>query len=105
MLPLGLLVSRPRAGAGVSTLPRLVSVLLVDVAELGGEELQEADLQVHVVAVQVFRSKQHAADLLDDFLWESWENQVKAQPGVDHVMPVEGGLHQHEPGEGVLGPE
>ena len=72
---------------------------------LGGEELQEPGLQVHVGAVQVLHSTQHATDLPNDFLRESWEDQVKAQPGVDHVMPVEGGLHQCEPGEGVLGPE
>ena len=42
---------------------------------------------------------------LNDLLQESWENQVKVQPGVDQVKPVEGGLHQCEPGEGVLCPE
>ena len=32
--PLGLLVSRPRAGTGICTLPRLVTILLVAVAQL-----------------------------------------------------------------------
>ena len=31
---------------------------------------------------------QHPTDLFDDLLRESWENQVKAQPGVNHAMLV-----------------
>ena len=54
---------------------------------------------------QVLHVTQHPMDLLEDLLRKSWENQVKKQPGVDHVMPVEDGLHQCEPGEGILGPE
>ena len=48
---------------------------------------------------------QHPTYLPDDLLRESWEDQVKTQPGIDYVMPVEGGLHQCEPGEGILGLE
>ena len=73
------------------------------VCQLGGELLQEPGLQVHVGVVQVLYSTQYPTELFHDLLRESWEYQVKAQPGVDHVMPVEGGLHQCEPGEGVLG--
>ena len=72
---------------------------------LGGEQLQEPGLQVHVGAVQVLYSTQHPMYLPDDLLRESWEDQVKTQPGIDYVMPVEGGLHQCEPGEGILGLE
>ena len=72
---------------------------------LGGDQLQEPGLQVHIGAVQVLYDTQHPTDLFDDLLRESWENQVKTQPGVDHVMLVEGGLHQCEPGEGILSPE
>ena len=68
------------------------------VRRLEGEELQAPGLQVCVGAVQVLHSMQHAMDLPNYFHRESWENQVKAQP-------VEGGLHQREPGEGVLGQE
>ena len=75
------------------------------VRRLGGEQLQEPGLQVHVGEVQVLYSTQHPTYLPDDLLRESWEDQVKTQPGIDHVMPVEGGLHQCEPGEGILGPE
>ena len=53
--PLGLLVSQPRAGAGICTLPRLVSVLLVAVtqlplalAALGGPLLGLGALGLHV---------------------------------------------------------
>ena len=74
-------------------------------SRLGGVEPQEPGLQIQVGAVQVVNGTQYTADLLYHLLRESWEDQDKAQPGVNHIVPVEGGLRQCEPGVGILGPE
>ena len=60
------------------------------VCRLGSEQPQKPGLQIHVGVVHVVDSTQHPTDLLNNFLWESWEDQVKTQPGVDHFMPFEG---------------
>ena len=65
--------------------------------------LQEPGLWVHVGAVQVVDSAQYSPDLLNHLLRECWEDPVEVQPGVYHVVPVEGGLRQCEPGCRILG--
>ena len=55
--------------------------------------------------VQVVNHAQHPAYLLYHLLQEGWKRQEEVQPGVDHAMPVEGGLRQSEPAAGVLGPK
>ena len=90
--PRGLLVSRPRAAARVSTLPGLVPKLLGPVADL-------PTLLAHLVTLLLWLL------LAPGLLVEGGHSLLlqlliflgaKAQPGVGSTMPVDGGLHQSE---------
>ena len=92
-------------GPSVAEFPTM-DELEAHVCWLGGEEPQEPGLQIHVGAVQlVDGTVPHGFAQSPPLLGECWEDQVKAQPGVGHIVPVEGGLRQCEPGVRILGPE
>ena len=82
-----------------------VDDLLALVQWLGGEEVQQPDLEGPVGVGDVVDGVQDAADLLYHLLRKCGQDQVEAQPGVSHSAAIEGGLRQREPGASVLGPE
>ena len=63
---------------------------LAEIQRLGREEVQQLGLEDPAGVVYVVDCMQDAADLLNHLLWESWQDQVEAQPAVGDVAPVEG---------------
>ena len=79
--------------------------LLALVQRLGGEEVEQPDLQGPVGVGDVVDGVQDAAELLNDLLRKRREDQVEAQLGVSYAAAVKGGLRQREPGVSILCPE